>query len=446
MEKWLLRSARSSAASPPVDNDASAALHTATGSNVVPASEATALETAASAAANTSVKRQHKGPWNRSAHSAEYRTKMLETFAAWLRYDQEHNVLYCAPCREAYGSENTHRSWAHGVKDGRSWDKDKLKMHGELASHMHAVGKTKHRPQVALEKSLQVQMNIVAGRKSQEMCADRLALESLLFLVLRNRPLSDLPQLLDFNHRVQSIQNGFGLSTSDALRLREAQNWTNRGKIAAGVCTLAKQISEDAFAPMKTSPYWAFLWDLKGDISRTEKGSLYIRHLDSTGNRAVNTFVCNCQVPETTAEAEWKLVVEKLETLSLNGIGIAAGLDGAKVNFGSKSGIVKRSGVLGVHCTPHKINLTLVHLDKGIEIVGQLREHLREIAKDLWTSPKRTEMWHQVQAELGEGEEEFLYAPRTRWFYVVEVLQRYVNNLPVGGNKKKDVTQYVKYT
>jgi hypothetical protein len=147
---------------------------TATGPPVDPATaivvDAGTAGTAADSLVNQELpvsKKSHKGQWNRQVHELEYRNELLVLFN-WLRYDQVGNLLYCAPCRNLFGSENPHRAWASGVKDGRSWDKDKVKIHGNLSSHLQALAKSKREQQVPINAAVEAQVNRKEGGRAPD--------------------------------------------------------------------------------------------------------------------------------------------------------------------------------------------------------------------------------------------------------------------------------------
>jgi hypothetical protein len=156
------------------------------------------------------------------------------------------------------------------------------------------------------------------------------------------------------------------------------------------------------------------------------KDMLSVRHLTTTGTRAENTFVKMVYVEHATGEHETNLVKQELGELNLQGIGLAAGLDGASTNFGKNKGMVNRLGIEGIHCGGHKSNLSVIHVTKAQERTMDFLDHLKGIATDLWSSAKRKPQLVHMQVIMGQVTYKFLYSPITRWIYIKSVCQRYI--------------------
>jgi hypothetical protein len=216
--------------------------------------------------------------------------------------------------------------------------------------------------------------------------------------------------------------------TSDGFAKVKLEHWKNIDKQNDLLQEVASNAERNAHTDMSASPYWSLMWDTTPDITRREQGNIYIRHLDASQTRAVQTFVKLVQVPDRTAEGEEKLIRETIQKLEHppQGAGVAAGLDGAAVNMGCHQGLAVRLGIPMIHCGGHKINLTPIHVTKSQDQVAQVVDHLQGIATDLWASSKAAEEFRSLQQALGQPVKEFLYSPKTRWLEIRKVCERYL--------------------
>jgi hypothetical protein len=281
-----------------------------------------------------------------------------------------------------------------------------------------------------MEDAVAVQQQDANNVISRDHLGIRLALENLYFVIRSKQPQALFAPLLRHMNRQLQLIGAHGLLVdADAARLYDKQHWEFWRKQQNALLSMSSCIQERALKPMRSSPYWAVIWDCATDTARREKGTLFVRHLNPTKSRAVNTFIGNVFVKQATGEGETSIIKDLITSAGPRGYGLAAGLDGAASNFGSKKGIVSRLGIAGIHCAGHVVNLSMTHIVLAISVVSLICKLLKEIARDLWSSHKRAEAFRDVQAALGEEKLEFLYSPKTRWFYIRSVLDRYLTKI-----------------
>ena len=198
-----------------------------------------------------------------------------------------------------------------------------------------------------------------------------------------------------------------------------------------GLRALAEEVLRVSLPALLTSPFYTFMWDAATDkASRKEKGMLWVRHLDEVLCRSRNTFVGNIHLPRTDSTTETDIILKLLASVELdgkhlNGSCIGSTMDGASTNLGVNHSIMTQTTGVAIHCSPHVSQLWLDHTIDNVDFLPGFIDHLRGIATDLWSSCLKSEIFRNVQSAFGESAEQFLYAPKTRWYYLQDVCSKY---------------------
>jgi hypothetical protein len=126
-----------------------------------------------------------------------------------LAYDDKLGLLYCKPCRLAYGTENSHLQWACGMGPGVSWQPSKVRKHRTTKKHIKAEGK--------YQQQLKTQTNIQAAVILQEKQAEKerkdaalsfqIAAMLMRFVAVTNEPLKRFLEMTELFNNVFEVKS-----------------------------------------------------------------------------------------------------------------------------------------------------------------------------------------------------------------------------------------------
>ena len=183
---------------------------------------------------------------------------------------------------------------------------------------------------------------------------------------------------------------------------------------------IGEEMIEELHNLFKQKPFYcSILFDRSSDKSLLEREVLSLRLVENGLSRMKLLGVV--EPSSGTGENIYKGIISKCEEhgLRLNKSCIAAGADGAAVNFGSNAGVLTRINadvpwLVHIHCVAHRLELALKDAFKGIYF-----EEIDDLMMQLYYMFKRSaKKWKQLRATAEILQEHVLKPARshgTRW-------------------------------
>lgn len=198
--------------------------------------------------------------------------------------------------------------------------------------------------------------------------------------------------------------------------------YTNAKACKTFTMFIAETLKDDLLAILKEIRYVSFLTDGSTDRSQKEKELIYLKYLRN--GKPLVTFASIMDLQSSTAEgvknALKNMFEKELDYVEWKSHIVAGGADGASVNFGPKSGLMKiiRDEVpwlVSIHCVAHRLELAVKDSLETTSSWKEIEDMLLSIHSHFQKSPKR---WRDFQS-LAKVMEENVVKPGqvggTRW-------------------------------
>ncbi|XP_070537592.1 zinc finger protein 862-like [Ptychodera flava] len=203
--------------------------------------------------------------------------------------------------------------------------------------------------------------------------------------------------------------------------------YDNTHKCAEIIGTIADKMKKELSDCVRDSNYISILIDGDTDRAMQECEIVYLRHVDKTSGKPKVNLIGQKELEHAHAAgvvSAAKSLCDKIDDNWRAKI-VGFGADGASVNLGKNCSVFTMlrdevSYIVSFHCTPHRLELVMLAVQKGISMVKNVHDVLNMVWKTYHYSPKSRRELASLASELGVD----VYTPKsvsgTRWAPHVE--------------------------
>lgn len=364
----------------------------------------------------------------------EFRLQWLSDFS-WLRFNKDDNVMFCDFCRQAGRDLAGNTDFLDGT---RKFKRENIVAHNASVRHGkcrdHIINKSSGR---SFQTSKIGQQFLEAEVKSNEkdLTDLRMKFNTVYCIAKEELSFTKLKPLL-----LLQVKNGIPVTPA----------YSNDVRCGEMISCIAETLHDETKDILNDSHYVSIMIDGATDSSVSENEAVYVRTI--INGKPENKLVDIVPVEHGHAEGIISATKSALSNVAISEnslrskvVGFCA--DGANVNMGQRNGVVAllRQDVphlIDFHCMAHRLELSLLQLQKKCPIMQSVNDCLHLIWKTYHFSPKSKRELKTIGEELGAR----IYAPApvkgTRWVPHVERAMRVFLQGRKEGDLISDPAQY----